>query len=339
MSGPGCPKTSKPSVADRNRDRTNRNRPVVSSSPTILKLLDEAARIARSDVGVLVCGESGTGKELLARMIHESSHRSGGPFIAVNCAGLPRDLVEAELFGVERGAATGVEARPGRFELADEGTLLLDEIGDMSPQTQAMILRALEEGVIYRVGSVKPRPVALRVVAATNRNVNELMRNGQFRDDLYYRIASWVCHLPPLRQRKEDIPHLVAHFLSLERSGNGRPCSGIARDAMGALVRYDWPGNIRQLKNELALAVALAPEGCDIEIDHLSPRIRNGPMYDNHSSLRARLKRVERQILEQEIEASSGNLATVARRLDVPLSTLYRRIKMLGVSHGSRSAR
>ena len=315
----------------------------VGSSPEMSALFDEATRVARSEISVLICGESGTGKELLARHIHDSSARSQGPFIAVNCAGLPPDLVEAELFGVERGAATGVDARPGRFEQANGGTLLLDEIGDMAPRTQATILRSLEDGLISRVGSTRARPVSVRLIAATNREVNDLMRSGRFRKDLYYRIASWVCHLPPLRDRREDIPQLVSHFLA--NSGarfRGSPSDDITTNAMAALVSYSWPGNVRQLRNEIQRAVAIAPDGHPIGLEHLSSEVAHGTAHTDHANLRHRLQSVERRIIQREIDACSGGLREVADRLGLPLSTLYRRMKTLGVvppNHRQSSSR
>jgi transcriptional regulator with PAS, ATPase and Fis domain len=304
----------------------------VGSSPEMLELFDEAARVARSEISVLICGESGTGKELLARHIHDSSARSHGPFVAINCAGLPPDLVEAELFGVERGAATGVDARPGRFEQAAGGTLLLDEIGDMAPRTQATILRALEDGLIFRVGSSKPRPVSVRVIAATNRDVDDLVRGGRFRADLYYRIASWVCHLPPLRERGDDILQLTSHFVSDASILRESVGVGITDEAMAALAAYDWPGNVRQLRNEIQRARAIAPDGDPIGVEHLSSEVTRRTTRASHASLRNRLRLLERQIIEREIEAHSGSLRAVANRLDIPLSTLYRRMKALGVT-------
>jgi len=309
-----------------------RVRPVVSSRD-MLELFDEAARVARSEVSVLICGESGTGKELLARHIHDCSPRAHGPFVAVNCAGLPPDLVEAELFGVERGAATGVDARPGRFEQAAGGTLLLDEIGDMAPRTQATILRALEDGLISRVGATKPRPVSVRVIGATNRDVDDLVRAGRFRTDLYYRIASWVCRLPPLRERREDISHLAAHFLADAAASHRRSTpNGITDEAMAALEAYDWPGNVRQLRNEIQRAVALAPEGRPIGVEHLNSEVARGTRHPDHASLRHCLRSFEREIIEREIDSCSGGLRAVSDRLGLPLSTLYRRMKALGIA-------
>jgi DNA-binding NtrC family response regulator len=313
-------------------ERTPRPVRLVGSSPELVRLFDEAAQVARSEISVLICGESGTGKELLARHIHDSSARSQGPFIAVNCAGLPPDLVEAELFGVERGAATGVDARPGRFEQANGGTLLLDEIGDMAPRTQATILRALEDGLISRVGSTKTRPVSVRVIAATNREVTDLLHTGRFRQDLYYRIASWVCSLPPLRDRRDDIPQLAAHFVSeIAATLRAPDCSEFTAEAMAALVSHDWPGNVRQLRNEIHRAVAIAPDGHPVGLEHLSSEIAHGTTQADHANLRKRLQSVERRIIQREIEACSGGLKVVADRLGLPLSTLYRRMKVLGV--------
>jgi len=303
----------------------------ISCVPEVLELFDEAVRIARTDISALLCGETGTGKELLARLIHDASERSDGPFIAVNCAGLPNDLVEAELFGVERGAATGVEARKGMFELADGGTLLLDEIGDMPSRTQATILRVLEEGVVHRVGSTRARPVSIRFLAATNRDVEALLTQGVFREDLYYRLAAWVGRLPPLRDRRADISHLTSHFISLEEARWGKALAGVRADAMGQLIAYHWPGNIRQLKNEVGRAFALTAAGQEIASESLSVDSGGGPAASEDHSLNGRLRTHERDIIRQQMAAANGDSKTAAKRLGLPVSTLYRRMKQLGI--------
>src|SRR5262249_48119614 len=245
--------------------------------PEVVRLYAEAARVASGSVGVLIGGESGTGKEVLARYIHAASPRAQGPFVALNCAALPRDLLETELFGIERGVATGVDARPGKFELAHGGTLFLDEVGDMAAETQAKILRVLQEGAVYRIGSPGPRPAGGRVVAATNREMERLLALGSFREDLYYRIATWPVRLPALRHRRPDIPNLAAHFLAFEAKRLGRRVRGISRGALDALVRYDWPGNVRQLEKEVARAVLFLGDGDLLDSGSLGPALKDSP--------------------------------------------------------------
>ncbi|MCB1035645.1 MAG: sigma 54-interacting transcriptional regulator, partial [Acidobacteria bacterium] len=215
-----------------------------SLHPGVQEIYARARRIARGSIGVLIRGESGTGKEVLARYLHEASGVAG-PFVALNCAALPADLLEAELFGIERGVATGVEARAGKFETAHSGTLFLDEIGDMAPSTQAKILRALQEGEVHRLGGKAPRPARARVLAATHRDLEAMLASGDFRSDLYHRIAGWEVTLPPLRHRRVDIPSLATHFLVREAEKLGVRPAGISRDALAALTAYAWPGNIR----------------------------------------------------------------------------------------------
>ncbi|HEV8630400.1 MAG TPA: sigma 54-interacting transcriptional regulator, partial [Thermoanaerobaculia bacterium] len=302
-----------------------------SVSTEVQRLYAEAARVAQGDVGVLICGESGTGKELLARYIHATSRRSRGPFVALNCAALPRDLLESELFGIERGVATGVEARPGTFELAHDGTLFLDEIGDMGLETQARILRVLQEGEVYRLGGSSPRKAAVRVVAATNREVRPMLADGRFREDLYYRIATWVAELPPLRDRRADIPNLAAHFLAREAAKRGLRVRGISRGALDQLMSYSWPGNIRQLEKEMSRAVLFLADGDLLDTARLSQEIRLPRDSDGDTSLAAVLERVEREEIRKALRLASGDIPKAAELLGLARSTLYRRIKQLGV--------
>ncbi|MGE3704732.1 MAG: sigma 54-interacting transcriptional regulator, partial [Vicinamibacterales bacterium] len=241
--------------------------------PRVRDIYADAAKVARGDVSVLITGESGTGKELLARYLHAASARNDGPFIALNCAALPRDLLEAELFGIERGVATGVDSRAGKFELADGGTLFLDEIGDMAPETQASILRVLQERLVYRLGGRDPRPARIRVVAATNRDLTLMLDDGRFRADLYHRIATWVVELPPLRERRADIPNLAAYFLAREAARRGTRVGGLSRGAVEALAAFDWPGNVRQLEHEMARAVLFLEDGELLDTQRLHPDI------------------------------------------------------------------
>ena len=232
---------------------------VVGRSPAIRAVLHKVNQVAATDVPVLLLGETGTGKELIARALHAGSARSARPLIAVNCAALPPSLIESELFGHEKGAFTGAtQARPGRFELADGGTLFLDEIGDLEPALQAKLLRALQEGEIERLGSSRPHKVDVRVIAATNRNLGAAMDEGRFRDDLYYRLSVFPIEMPALRERRDDIPLLVWHFIQLRQRGLGRVVKEIPAAAMEALVAYAWPGNVRELQNVIDRALILS---------------------------------------------------------------------------------
>ena len=299
-----------------------------SLEPDVRRLYADAARVARGEVCVLVTGESGTGKEVLARFIHGASARRDGPFVALNCAALPRDLLEAELFGIERGVATGVESRPGRFELAHRGTLFLDEIGDMPAEVQAAILRALQEGQVYRLGGREPRPAAVRVVSATNRDVDALLASGAFRLDLYHRIADWRAHLPALRERPADVVNLAAFFLAREGVRVGLRPGGLSRAAVAALAAHDWPGNVRQLEREMARAVLFLEDGELLETRHLSIA---GGSPTVPTTLADVLAAVERREIRRALAAADGDTAAAAARLGIARSSLYRRIKDLGL--------
>ncbi|NJL26960.1 MAG: sigma 54-interacting transcriptional regulator, partial [Thermoanaerobaculia bacterium] len=297
----------------------------------VQQIYDEAERVARGDVGVMIYGESGTGKEVLARFIHASSPRAQQPLVAINCASLPRDLLEAELFGVERGVATGVEARPGKFEAADSGTLFLDEIGDMAPETQAKILRVLQEGEVFRLGGHTPRPARARVIAATNRPIHKMITDGTFRSDLFHRIATWEVELPPLRRRRGDIPNLAVHMLAREAQNMGLHVRGISRAALKLLQRYRWPGNIRQLKNEISRAVLFLEDGELLDTSRLSAGIRGATEAYGSGSLTAILEAVEREEITAALDAAGGDTQLAAERLKMSRPTLYRRIKSLGI--------
>ncbi len=299
--------------------------------PKVRQIYHQAERVARGDVGVLICGESGTGKEVLAGFIHAASPRAEMPLVAINCASLPRDLLEAELFGVERGVATGVEARPGKFEAADGGTLFLDEIGDMAAETQAKILRVLQEQQTYRIGGHAPRPARARVVAATNRSIHQMLADGTFRNDLYHRIATWEVELPPLRHRRADIPNLATHFLSQEAKRHGIRVRGISVAALRALRRYKWPGNIRQLKNEISRAVLFLEDKELLDTPRLGPALHSGSDTTGGTSLSEILENVERDEILTALDLSNGDIAATAELLKMSRPTLYRRIKILGI--------
>lgn len=299
--------------------------------PDVQRIYDQAQRVARGDVGVLICGESGTGKEVLASFVHNASPRASQALVTINCASLPRDLLEAELFGVERGVATGVEARPGKFEAADQGTIFLDEIGDMALETQAKILRVLQEKEVFRIGGHTPRPARARVVAATNQPIQKMLGDGSFRTDLYHRIATWEVELPPLRQRRADISNLSAHFLTREAQRYGIRVRGISRAALRSLRRYRWPGNIRQLRNEISRAVLFLEDRELLDTGRLSPAIRGEATSLDGSSLSDILEAVERDEIMAALESCSGDTSCAAEKLQVSRPTLYRRIKSLGI--------
>ena len=306
--------------------------------PVVEEIYEQAERVARGDVGVLIYGESGTGKEVLAHFLHGTSPRASQPLVAINCASLPRDLLEAELFGVERGVATGVEARAGKFESADQGTLFLDEIGDMAAETQAKILRVLQEKEVFRLGGHTPRPARARVIAATNRPIQKMIADGTFRSDLYHRIATWEVELPPLRSRRGDIPNLAAYFLTQEADRYGTRVRGISRAALRALRHYRWPGNIRQLKNEIARAVLFLENDELLDTGRLSAAIRGGEMQHTGSSLQDILEAVERDEIISALDATSGDTSLAAEQLQISRPTLYRRIKSLDITiPGSKS--
>jgi transcriptional regulator with PAS, ATPase and Fis domain len=296
----------------------------------VRELYRQAGRVASSSISVLVRGESGTGKELFARFLHAASGRRDGPLVSLNCAALPRDLLEAELFGVERGVATGVEGRAGKFELAHGGTLFLDEIGDMTPETQAKLLRVLQEGEVYRLGGHSPRPARVRVISATNRDLDAMLRDGTFRVDLFHRIADWVVELPPLRERRADIPTLAAHFLAGACAERGVRPAGVSRAALELLLAYPWPGNIRELQREMARAALFLEDSELLESSGLKPAIRAAPPAAP-PTLRAALEEAERRAIRSALDDCRGDVTAAAERLGVGRSTLYRRMGELGL--------
>ncbi|MEX1310386.1 MAG: sigma 54-interacting transcriptional regulator [Candidatus Sulfomarinibacteraceae bacterium] len=304
--------------------------------PTLVRavreIYEQAARIAPSRVSVLIQGESGTGKELLARYLHAASNRADQPLVTLNCAALPRDLLESELFGVERGVATGVDARAGKFEAAHGGTLFLDEIGDMAPETQARILRVLAEGEVYRIGGHKAHPADVRVISATNRDLTAMLGDGGFRTDLYHRISDWVVVLPPLRERRADIPNLAAHFFGRACAERGVRAAGISRAALVALSGHDWPGNVRQLEKEMGRVALFVADGELLESSRLQPAITAGAAHGSGvDDLKTVLETAEREHIEKVLGECSGDVAAAAERMGVGVSTLYRRMRILDI--------
>jgi len=316
---------------------------MVGTSPAMQRLRELIARVAPTDSRVLVSGESGTGKELVAAAIHAGSARRDQSFIRVNCAALPRDLVESEMFGHERGAFTGAsERRIGRFELAHRGTLLLDEVGDLGPEAQAKLLRAIEAREIERLGGAKPIPVDVRIIAATNKALQKAAREGAFREDLLFRLNVIPIDVPPLRERPSDIPALVAHFAALFRIRTGRASTEWSADAIAQLQRHPWPGNVRELANIVERLVILYP-GLRItprEVGQVLPdveesSVRHAQLPDAEqleTSLVEMLDEYERLLITRALAASNGNIAEAARRLKTDRPNLYRRMKRLGIA-------
>jgi transcriptional regulator with PAS, ATPase and Fis domain len=300
----------------------------------VTSLYDEARRIAATDLPVLLGGETGAGKEVLASFIHQNSLRQHGPFVAVNCAAIASDLVESELLGVERGAATGVEERAGKLALAADGTLLLDEVGEMSASAQAVLLRVVDDGAVTRVGGTTPRVVSVRLICATNRPLAELAMGTFFRQDLFFRLNAWVAELPPLRHRHEDIQSLGESFLREANVRYGKRVAGFSACALDAMVAYPWPGNIRQLRHTVQRAVALAEPRATIEAEHLNLTHSD---FGGHSgrpmrSLSEQLADREREILQDALRDVSWSMEAAALQLRVSVSTLYRRVRELGLS-------
>ena len=299
-----------------------------------------ACEYARLEEPVMITGESGTGKELFARAIHAMSPRGAGPFVAVNCAAIPPDLMEAELFGVAPGAATGVSERPGRFQAAEGGTLFLDEIGELPPSLQAKLLRVLEEGELYRVGDDVPVVCDVRVISATNRSIRTDVKDGRFRADLFYRLHVFHIHVPPLRERRRDIPVLVNEFLDRAARRMGRHVNGVTVQALEVLMAYPWPGNVRELRSELTRAVAAVTPGAVVDVAHLSRELSAGEIAEGGVELgelaglplsEAR-EAVERLLIRRALETCGGNQTRAAKQLGLSRAGLYKKLQKLGLS-------
>jgi two-component system nitrogen regulation response regulator NtrX len=317
---------------------------LIGDSEPMERVRDLIARIGPTDSRVLITGESGTGKELVASGIHDASGRRDLSFIRVNCAAIPRDLVESEMFGHERGSFTGAtERRLGKFELAHKGTLFLDEVGDLGAEAQAKLLRALEAGEIERVGGSKPIPVDVRVIAATNKNLERAVRDGAFRDDLLFRLNVIPVPLPPLRERASDIPALVTHFASVVRSRSGRSLPEWSDGALQCLMRYRWPGNVRELANVVERLMILHPgqriRVADIQeviAAHETPEFARAVVADaSDAPLNRLLDDYERALIARALSAAGGNVAEAARRLQTDRPNLYRRMKRLDIAPDS----
>jgi two-component system response regulator HupR/HoxA len=305
-------------------------------------LYQQMASIAGTELPVLLGGETGVGKELLARTLHLSSLRAGGPFVPVNCAAIPAELLEAEMFGIGKGVATGVEARSGRFRQADGGTLFLDEIGDLPLALQAKLLRALESKEIHPVGSA-PLAVDVRLVAASNADLRQRAADGRFREDLFYRLAGCVLEVPPLRRRREDVPVLIEHFVAAAAVEAGKQVRGVSWSALDCLAAYDWPGNVRELQHEVRRLVHLCPVGGAVDSTLLPPRLvagggaprggDGGASADAGASLRLQdhVAPLERRLVREALHRAGGNRSEAARLLGMSRNGLAYKLKTLGL--------
>jgi two-component system, NtrC family, response regulator HydG len=313
---------------------------IIARSPKMRQVVDLAVRVARVDSTVLITGESGSGKERIARLVHEGSSRAAQPFIAVNCGAITETLLESELFGHARGAFTGAtHDRPGLFEAANTGTLLLDEVGEVSPGMQVKLLRALQEREIRRVGENKSRKVDVRVVAATNRDLAHGVAGGAFRQDLYYRLKVVELHVPPLRERRDDILPLARVLLADAALWMKRKISGLTPAAADQLLRYEWPGNVRELENAMERAVALTP-GNRVELEDLPEEIRRAFPTPVASAGTVRpLEEVEKEYILAVLDLNDGHQARTAEQLRIGSATLYRKLKSYGMIGRKRSAR
>jgi formate hydrogenlyase transcriptional activator len=310
---------------------------IIGNSPALESVLEQVEQVAPTDSTVLIQGETGTGKELIARAIHNLSARCGRPFIKLNCAAIPFDLLESELFGHERGAFTGAIAQKvGRFELADKGTLFLDEVGDIPPGLQPKLLRVLQEQEFERLGSTRTHQVDVRLVAATNRNLADMVKRNEFRSDLYYRLNVFPLTLPPLRERREDIPALVDHFVEIYVRRMGKQIENIPPETMSALASYEWPGNIRELQNFIERSVILSSGAI------LRPPLAELKRCPEVQSVGAiTLEDAERDHIRKTLEQTRWVVAGpngAAARLGIKRSTLYFRMQKLGISRANKES-
>jgi DNA-binding NtrC family response regulator len=313
---------------------------LIGSGPAMRHVFETLQKVAETDLTVLVRGESGTGKELVAQALHNRSSRKGRPFVAVNCAAISKELVESELFGHEKGAFTGADARrEGRFEVANGGTIFLDEIGDMARETQAKVLRVLQERSFERVGGTKPIPTDVRVVAATHRNLEEEVKEGRFREDLYYRLKVVEIELPPLRERREDIPALVQRFLERVTERLGRDKKRINENALARLARYRWPGNVRELENAIEQAAVLAAgpeiEESDLGLPDADDAASGVGFADSDLGFGEAKKQVvesfERSYLLAALRRHDGNISRTAESIGMVRQSLQQKIRELGL--------
>jgi DNA-binding NtrC family response regulator len=309
---------------------------IVGASSAWKGVMEKVGKVAPMKTTVLVLGESGTGKELVARSIHHSSPRARAAFVAVNCAAIPKDLIESELFGHEKGAFTGAQdIKPGRFELANGGTIFLDEIGDMDMHLQSKLLRVLQEREIERVGSTKPIKVDLRVIAASNKNLQKEVAEGRFREDLFYRLNVFPLVIPPLRERPDDIMPLAGHFVALFAKEMNRKAPAIPDSTVRLLTEYEWKGNVRELKNAIERAVIMC-DGADIGLEHINIRKAHDAIISVDASLHevsgAAARAAEKARIEETLRKTGGNKSRAAEALQVSYKTLLTKIRDYGIS-------
>ncbi|HEX8672450.1 MAG TPA: sigma-54 dependent transcriptional regulator [Longimicrobium sp.] len=320
----------------RRRDRGDSARPI-GRSKRFLDVLKTAETAAPTDSTILVTGESGAGKEVLAKYIHEISGRADGPFVSINCGALPESLLESELFGHTKGSFTGAHRdKQGLFVAAKGGTFFMDEVGEMSPATQVKLLRVLQEREVIPVGATEAVPVDVRIVAATNRDLEEEIRRGGFRSDLYYRLNVITVHLPPLRDRGEDVPLLASFFLERFAGGRGKETPRLSQEAVDALASYDWPGNVRELENALERAAVLTADG-EIQVSALPTRITERapqPLVSAALPPNPTLEIIERAYIHWVLHSESGNKTRAAEVLGIDPSTLYRKLLRYGMDAG-----
>jgi len=320
----------------RRRDTSNAKRPV-GRNRAFLEVVRLAETVAPTDSTVLITGESGTGKEVIARFIHELSERESGPFISINCGALPENLLESELFGHVKGSFTGaVRDKEGLLVAAEGGTFFLDEVGEMSPALQVKLLRAIQEREVVPVGATDPVDIDVRIIAATNRDLEQEIRRGTFRSDLYYRLNVISLHLPPLRERPEDVALLAEHFLQALAEDKGGTPRTLTPDALSALQAYEWPGNVRELENALERAAILS-KGDAVDVDALPSRITNpesAPLVSERPHTNPTLELIERAYILWVLQAEGGNKARAAEVLGIDPSTLYRKLNRYGMTDG-----
>ena len=304
---------------------------MVSRSPAMHRVFKIMPQVAESDSTVLIQGETGTGKELLARALHGLSPRRDRPFVAINCGALPDTLLESELFGYKAGAFTNaVKDKPGHFALAEGGTILLDEIGDLSPAFQVRLLRVLQEKTFQPLGGTREFKANVRIITATNKDLSQLVKNGEFRQDLFYRINVVRLDLPPLRERREDIAALARHFIERFNRLQGRMVTGITQEALSVLMFHDYPGNIRELENTIEHALVLCPEG-EIGVHCLPENLQSATVHPVPAGINAALKLTESQVIQEALKRNRFNRLATARELGMHKSTLFRKIKQLGI--------
>ena len=321
------------------RSEVESHHEIIGRSPAIRSVLERIERVAPTDARVLITGENGTGKELVARALHRRSRRSDRPFVEVNCAAIPSELIESELFGHMKGSFTGaVQDRPGTFEQADGGTLFLDEIGDMSLAAQAKVLRALEEGKVMRVGGQGVHDVDVRVIAATNKDLPREIEESRFREDLFYRLNVVPVHVPPLRERREDIPLLVRHFTNQMANRERIPTRSFTEGAVDLLARRDWPGNVRELRNTVERLLILSAGDTVTEADVMLLTVGGGAVSGlnldglGHMTFQEFRDQAERAFLLQRLRDHEWNVSETARSIDMPRSNLYKKIERFGLT-------